>query len=223
MWNQRRYQWSFSYYVTLKGIGLSCALNGSFTHWRYQHFIPSSFGRCWFTELHRSSKYFTQFIIQCLTIILVNISIIFSVIRGTVYFYCWLVFECKNAPQFLYPSNYWWAWAPSRGMLLWIKLLWMLMYESCIHEYFHLSRTHIPPNLFIFDLSHFSHCSTREVCDIVVICISLVTNDVHILIIYLLAICLSPFVCLLSIGLGYLSPHWIVKFLKYFKYIFAII
>lgn len=99
----------------------------------------------------------------------------------------------------------------------------MLMYESCIHGYFHLSRTHIPPNLFIFDLSHFSHCSTREVYDIVVICISLVTNDVHILIIYLLAICLSPFVCLLSIGLGYLSPHWIVKFLKYFKYIFAII
>lgn len=93
----------------------------------------------------------------------------------------------------------------------------------CTDMYFHLSRNHILPNLFIFGLSYFSHCSARKMYDIVIICISLITNDVHHLIIYLLAICLSSFVCLFSIVLSHLSPHWMVKFLKYFRYIFAII
>ena len=45
------------YSITLKSIALFCTLSGSFTHAWFYNSVHWCFGRYWFMELHRSSKY----------------------------------------------------------------------------------------------------------------------------------------------------------------------
>ena len=141
-----------------------------------------------------------------------------------VYFCCWLVFWCKNVPQFLCPLTYWWALElfPDWGCCEWGRCehVWR---SPCADMYFLLRRSHIPPNLFICDFFILAIVVHGKWCDTVVTCVFLITSNVDHLLMSWLAICLLLsksypfFYC-------YLCPHYqVVKFLVYFRYKPAII
>lgn len=56
IWILKLCQWTL-YLVTLKYIGLSFTLNVHFNHAPFCSFMPWSFGKYWFSELHRSTTY----------------------------------------------------------------------------------------------------------------------------------------------------------------------